>query len=473
MDKEIAITNLDPRLQKQIAAALQAAGQGNPAYAVDVCGRILRDHPNCLEVRKILRAAQMRASGPGKKGLTRWLQDLSGGAGLREARKKVAVDPAAALRDAEAAIAQNPHGLAAHRLLAEAAARLGWSETEVFAWETVWQIEAGGREDGHSLGEAYLRAGRTREAVRHTEQLARQHPDWAEIQELLKKASVAQTLEKGRWEGQGQYREKLRDADEARHLEQQQRSVHEVESLPELLAGARQRAALEPDSMTVRREIIRLLTEMGRLEEALAETSAARHLATGVSDPALARQEGELRLAVAAVGIERLRRAVEQAGPAERAARQTQLEQAVRALQNLKLATAAALVEQYPTDAAARLQYGEALLLDERWSDAAAQLQQASRQTATRGRAFFRLGQAFCGEGKNDLALAQFQAARESGTLSSEEMRELLYATAVCQEHLGRTEEAKKLWQQIYSEDVSFRDVAARLAQYYPPSGRT
>ena len=65
--KKVAITELDPRLQKQIAAADQQL-KTNPQYAMEVLSGILSRNPGCLEVRRSLRRSQKAILGV-KKGL--------------------------------------------------------------------------------------------------------------------------------------------------------------------------------------------------------------------------------------------------------------------------------------------------------------------------------------------------------------------------------------------------------------------
>ena len=55
--KKVALTELDPRLQKQITAADQQL-KTNPQYAVEVLSGILARNPGCIDVRRSLRKAQ-------------------------------------------------------------------------------------------------------------------------------------------------------------------------------------------------------------------------------------------------------------------------------------------------------------------------------------------------------------------------------------------------------------------------------
>ena len=54
--EEVALKDLDPRLQKQIENARKAVDK-NPSYAVDIMTNIVARHPECLDARKVLRQA--------------------------------------------------------------------------------------------------------------------------------------------------------------------------------------------------------------------------------------------------------------------------------------------------------------------------------------------------------------------------------------------------------------------------------
>ena len=101
--KKVALTELDPRLQKQIAAAEQQL-KTNPQYAVEVLTGILARNPGCIEVRRTLRKAQKAMLGT-KKGL---FDGLTGALTAGKVAKAVEADPVAAIAAAEEALAKKP-----------------------------------------------------------------------------------------------------------------------------------------------------------------------------------------------------------------------------------------------------------------------------------------------------------------------------------------------------------------------------
>ena len=57
--EEVALKDLDTRLQKQIENARKAVDK-NPSYAVDILTNIVARNPACLDARKILRQGGVR-----------------------------------------------------------------------------------------------------------------------------------------------------------------------------------------------------------------------------------------------------------------------------------------------------------------------------------------------------------------------------------------------------------------------------
>ena len=96
--KKVALTDLDPRLQKQITAAEQQL-KSNPQYAIEILSGILSRNLGCIEVRRILRKAQKVVLGT-RKGLFDGITSAITSGSIAKAVEK---DPVAAIAEAETA----------------------------------------------------------------------------------------------------------------------------------------------------------------------------------------------------------------------------------------------------------------------------------------------------------------------------------------------------------------------------------
>jgi len=205
-----------PRLQDALSApqqklfenARRAFEQGNWDYALTACETILAARPECLAARQLQRAALVKKIAPWPA----WLRKARGGlsALLLAVSARRAKNPRGRLRLAERHLLRNPYDIAALALMGEAAAALGWADTSVFAYEAIREIEPRNRANLLALGEALLTDGRHTEALRAADALLVQNPVDGAAQALMRKASIAQTMEKGNWAAEGDFRSKLK-----------------------------------------------------------------------------------------------------------------------------------------------------------------------------------------------------------------------------------------------------------------------
>ncbi|MGE9297208.1 MAG: tetratricopeptide repeat protein, partial [Puniceicoccales bacterium] len=231
--EEISLNQLDPRVRKQVEAAKKNVAK-NPSYAIDVCIGILKRHPGCLDVRKILRQAQQRAKGGKTSGLSKMFGKVTSAPFAMKAKSGLEKDPQAVMEQAEKSITDNPELPLGYRLLGQAAEKLELWETAVFAYEGLVEAELS-EEHQIMLGNALIHAKRAKEAIALGDKVLRTNPANEDAQELVRRASVAQSMEQGKWEEEGGFREKLADEEKAIELEQAARVVNDEETVEKLV----------------------------------------------------------------------------------------------------------------------------------------------------------------------------------------------------------------------------------------------
>jgi tetratricopeptide (TPR) repeat protein len=204
---EVPLTDLDPRLQEQVEKVRLALAQGNPGYVLAVGEPILLAHPGCLPVRRLVHAARLQQRAGKNPLLAKALGGLSRAPFFLSGRT---AGPEAMRERADKLLAADPTSLTAWKLLAGAAAQLGWRETVVFAREAVGTLAPHDEPNLIALGEAWLTLGRPEAALEVAEGILRRRPLDGPAQNLMRQASVAQTMAKGNWEKTGDYRQKLK-----------------------------------------------------------------------------------------------------------------------------------------------------------------------------------------------------------------------------------------------------------------------
>jgi tetratricopeptide (TPR) repeat protein len=468
---ETSVNALPVRLQKQIDQARTAIDRNNTEYAVSICRQILASHPGCLGVRRLLRAAQLKVFRAKNPIVARVLGSVHVIRFVMAARGALKKDSAKAMDLAERALDFDPTSASALSALADAARVAGLFETAVFALESLPERAAGSIASRIALTEALVEAGRANEGLRIADALQRERPGDASIQSLVKKASVAHSISAGNWQSDSDsFRDKLRDEHEAVSLEQEAKAVTGQSGTERLLADALARLESEPTNINHFRSAITAYRTLGRVDDALACLARARSTPAGSADVSLERLEGELVLLRLQGRIAARESELAGAGGGDPAA-----DHALRALREEfeaeRISTARRIAGKYPNDLGLRYELG-VLLLERGEVDAAIQqFQSSQRSPRHRLGALRNLGRCFQAKGLHDLALQQFQTARGELPGFDDEKKDIVYSLAACLEAMGRNDEALVEYKAIYSVDIGFRDVAAKVDRFHPNRG--
>jgi tetratricopeptide (TPR) repeat protein len=460
---EIPVAALDARQQKLVENARVALERGNFDYVAEVTTQVLKAAPGCLPVRKLQRVAQLRKNGAKSGGLMARVTNGFSNAPFMFGGPK---EPAKALEAAELLLAKDPQNVAALRMLAEAARRLALPETAAFALDAIREIDPADRANLLALGEAWLAAGKAGEALKVADELLRQKSADPAAQDLMRKASVAQTVTKAGWEKQGDFREKLRHPAQAVSLEQAAKvKVAEVMG-QRLLEENLARVAKEPHNVNHYRAIVQAYRSLGDFDTALVWIRKAQEHAP--SDPTLEKQVVEIETAAREKKVE-LARSVLNVKPDDLAA-VAQFEMAQVELATFRLAEAKRQVGRYPNDGASRQALGMLLLERGEADEAVAQFQQAQKAPQVRVAALVGLGRCFQRKKLYDLAATQFTAAKAESGPMNDVKKDAIYELGACYEQMGRRDEAIAEFKSIYSEDIGFRDVAEKINAFYAKS---
>lgn len=461
--EEITLNDIDPRLRKQVENARKNVTK-NPAYVVEVCLGILQRNPGCLDVRKVLRDAQRRING-GKSALATQMKNLSVLPMALKLNSELKKDPAAAILSAEKVIGQAPDSKTGHQTLGKAAEALAMKGTAVFAYECIHQIDPKDDVNNQAYGTALIEAGEPQEAVKLGDKILRENPANEIGQDLVRRASVALSMQKGKWEDEGGFRDKLANEAEAIELEQASRVVNDAETVERLAQKNLELLEKEPENLNLYREIISGYRSIGNFAKALEFTKKARQTSSGKADPTLERLEMDIAQAQLRQRVDELEQKAE--GAPQDAALQAQLAEARTEEHNQRLANARRIVEKYPNDYAARFELGQHLYADGEYDEAIQQFQLAQRNPKVRVRAILMLGKTFSAKGIFDMAVEQLETAKKELQIMDETKKEVIYELAKSHEQNNDTEKAIAEYKIIYSNDIGYKDVAEKINSFY------
>ncbi len=457
---EVPVSSLDPRHQKLIENARVAIDRGNLDYTLEVTAQVLKIAPGCLPVRKLQRVAQLKQA-KAKSGFMAKLGGFSTAPFMFGGKK----EPAKQLESAEAFLEKDPNNVAALRMLAEAATGLGLLETAAFALDAVREIEPNNRGNLLALGEAWLAAGKPTEALKIADEILKTKPMDADAQNLMRKSSIAQTVTKGNWEGQGSFRDKLKDEAQAVSLEQAAKVVASGDMTQRLLDEALALVVKEPANLNHYRSITQSYQKLGNLEEALNWVRKARQVPGGGADASLEKQETELATTVIEKHLKAAEAAVA-AAPNDPAAK-AKMDAARAELADFKLTESKRYVERYPNDYEARYKLGSLLLELGQTDGAIGQFQQAQKGPQVRVASLVGLGRCFKAKKLFDLAIMQLTTAKKDLTQMDDTKKDVIYELGACFDLMGKPDAAIAEFKEIYSEDIGFRDVADKINAFY------
>ncbi|MEM0965098.1 MAG: tetratricopeptide repeat protein [Verrucomicrobiota bacterium] len=456
------LKDLDPRIRKQVEKARNSIRSGSAAFAIEICMGLVEKYPGCVEAREVLHDAQ-RAANAGKK--KSFLSGITSKPLSKISSVSLKKDPAKAMVQAEKILKDDPESVDALKLLGEGAAACELPHTAAFAFEAAYNINPDDLNVGKKLATFYLEADRVEDCIRVCEKIIREHPGDGEAQDIVKKASVAQSMKKGNWEEDEDFRSKLADKNVAESLEQASRSQTSEESLEKLIQETYERIQSEPENLTNYRQLSGYYQRSGDYESAISWIQEARKLEGGKADVTLERLETKLYREYVDTLIAAKKEEI--AANPENGELQSELERMVSERKDYLIEQAADMVKRYPNDYSARHQYGELLLEDNQTDAAIQQLQIAQRNPKVRISSLNLLGKAYKSKEFFDMAAEQFATAKGEINGMTDVKKDIIYNLAQCYERMNEDQKAIDHYKEIYSSDIGFRDVSKKIDAFY------
>jgi len=263
--------------------------------------------------------------------------------------------------------------------------------------------------------------------------------------------------QEGGWEKSTDFRDSLKNKDEALALESASKVVKSAEALADQLARLHAQFEKEPQNVTLARQIAELCEQQGSLDHALQWFQFAHELAQK-TDPNLEKAVFRLRLALLDAELEQAKAA------GSEAATLTEIEGRKKAL---VLEGARDRVTRYPNDLQYRFELGEALIDNGFDKEAVPELQQALRQPSVRHRALNLLGLSYHKRRMLDLAAKQYALASSEIVAMDNVKKDAIYNLGIVLDEMGKKAEALEEFKKIYEIDSQFRDVADRVESAY------
>src|SRR5213596_178477 len=437
----------------------------NFGYAISLLQEILKQEPEFLTGRQLLRRAEVTKSKSAKKS---FFNISTAPIGVMKAQRAIKKDPKRAVEMLEEVLEVEPYNRQANLLLKEAALAAGWSEIGVFALRTLLEENPRDVKVLRELGRLYHDLGEHENEVEIYNQLTAVNPLDAQSLRLGKDASARASMKRGGWTEAETYRDLIKDKNEAISLEQQSRIRLTGEALDQQIEETYARHQTEPENLDFARRLGALSEQKEDLESAIRWYQYSADLAKG-ADTGLLRKISDLKIKC----LEREIAAHEEFLSTHSARdevytqKSEQLRTAKISRAEIFIADAQERVARNPTDLQLRFELGENFFSAGRFREAVPELQRARQNPHARLKAMNVLGCCYGELGMLDLAMKQLEEASRE-ILSMDAMKkEVVYNLGVVYSRMGEPEKSLACMKQIYEVDYGYRDVARRVESSY------
>ena len=443
--------------------AVAAIELRNFGYAISLLQGILKQEPEFLIGRQLLRRAEITQAKTAKKAFSRV---STATISLIKAQRVLKKDPKRAVEMIEQILERDPYNKQANLLLKAAAVAAGWLETGIFALET--QLEKNPRDTKllHEVGRLYHQLGDNERAVEIYTRINAIDPTDAVAARLGKDAAARDSMKSGGWTTAESYRDLIKDKEAAISLEQQSRMQLVGELLDQQIAEVYARHQAEPQNVDHVRRLGALHEQKDDWEGAAAWYERASDL-LDKSDLSLAQKISDLRVRQMDRQIAELEEFISQNPPERAHEKMAAVAEVKKRRAELLIDDARKRVEQDPADLQLRFELGEHLMNAGRQREAVPELQRARQNPKARLKAMNALGCCYRDLGMLDLAAKQLEdAAREILAMDTTK-KEIVYNLGIVYELMADVEKSLACMKQIYEADYGYKDVARRVESSY------
>jgi tetratricopeptide (TPR) repeat protein len=438
----------------------------NFGYAISLLQGILKQEPQFLTGRQLLRRAEVAKQKSGKKS---FFNISTAPIAVMKAQREIKKAPQRAVEMIEKVLEEEPYNRQANLTLKEAAVAAGWPEIGVFAMRTLLEENPRDVKLLRELGQLYHQTGQNEEEVEIYNRITEIDPLDAAALRLGKDASALASMSAGGWTQAESYRELIKDKDAAISLEQQSRMQLTGEALDQQIAELQAKLEAEPQNIDLARRLGALSEQKDDIESATRWYQRAVDL-TGGRDAALIRKVSDLKMR----GAERDIAAHEeflaghQKKDAVHAKKTEELQAAKKKRAGILIEETKKQLERNPTDLQLRSELGEHLVNGQRFREAVPELQRARQNPNARLKAMNLLGVCYRELGMLDLAMKQFEDAAKEITTMDPMKKDIVYNLGIVYEKMGDREKSLNCMKQIYEADYGYKDVAERVESSYP-----
>lgn len=459
---EKSLASLPRELRMLYTKGFEAMQRDNFDYAADLFTQVLGRDPSYFEVRKALRVAQSRKAGVSRGFFKKMWSSAGSSPLLAKAQVALRTNPAEALATAEQILNNDPESQSAHRVVVDAARTLELPYTAMLSLEVLFRHSPRNKDVAIQFANSLAENGDAKLGETILTELYRTNPTDNDLAQALKNISARNTLSQGGYEsladGEGSYRDILKNKAEAISLEQQNRQVRTEDTADRLIREYEARLANEPRNAKLLRDLGDLYGQKKQYDRALEYLCQLRDLSQG-GDAAVER-------AITETTLKKYEHQITAVDP-ESPERDELVARIQAEKQAYELGEAQRRVEKNPSDLQMRYELGVLYFEQGKTGEAIQELQKAQANPHRKVAAMNYLAQCFARRKMYDLAVRTLQGAIKEKPVLDDEKKDLIYNLGSVFESMGKKEEAVEQYKLIYEVDIGYRDVGKKVDDYY------
>lgn len=456
---EIQLDDAPRKAKEHFEKGFAAFERGNYDYAMDMFQLALEVCPQLTRARKFNRMAQVRKLKAAGRlgGLSDAMSSISGIGATMSISSLMKKDPMKAMIKVEQLLRKNPLNAQFVKLSVDASIAAQMPEAAVITLEQYVENKPGDIEVMRQLGKILQDVSRFHEARLVYEEIAKLKPTDPQAIKNLKDATALDSMQRGKWEDNTtDFRGKLKDSKEALSLEREAKAVKSDKDADALIDETKLKIIREPANVNYQRTLAKLYLDANRFDEGI-EVLERSNKQTGGADPQIDRALSEARL-------RKLDHQIVQERNAGREDEAVALEQQK---DQFLLADAEDRARRYPNDLQFKFELGVLQFEHGMINEAIGQFQLSQRNPQRRIRSLYYLARCFGAKGQNDIAAEQLTKAKSEMMIMDETKKDIVYELGLVFESAGQIDKALEQFKEIYSVDIGFKDVAAKIEKYY------
>lgn len=442
--------------------AEEVASTGNFDYAIEMYLDGLRLAPDAVEQGHIplRQMALLRQSKGGKRPSM-----------IDKLKRGHSKDPLEEMRNGEWLFARDPDNLACGEVILKAASAGGFKKTASWMADMLFDAAASSvKPSAHTflmLKDAFAGSGEWEKAIKALHYAIRLKPNDLALADELRNLSAELAVKKGKYDQNGDFRQSMKDKQQQEKLQAQESVIKSDDYKIAALAAARQAYAQAPDATGAILKFADALADAGTDETFNEACDLLEKACLEKQEFNFKRRAGELRIKHLGHKLRAAKTAhdIQQTTATKAVFEQICAELAVAELGHYRLC-----VENYPTDARMKFEYGTRLMRNKQFDEAIPMFQEAQKDPRHRVTATNNIGLCFFLKGWHNDAVDIFQQAIDSYEIKDDALaKDLRYNLARSFEEQEKTGEALEIYRKLAQLDFSFRDVRQRVDKLRKP----